>query len=277
MSTPIIRMDVIPPFIHKAHKILKAQGAKKAATTPTPTATRPSQMPFRTAEKQMKLVAHGHGIYENEKDKTIWYREGDVLKLNSDFDKERLINSYLDDCRKAEGRKVVAQVPPQEGAQPSKVNKKIQLELVGLDGNAFSLMGAFQRQARREKWAPAEIKVVLDECMSGDYNHLLATLMNYCESPEGGQDEDDSKFEDLGDDDEPDDDRHARPGGRYSLKTTAQHASDEEPEQDLGTDACPGCECVPGEGVSANCNDPDGCGYWKDLEKQYKRTITKKE
>ena len=30
--------------------------------------------------------------------------------------------------------------------------KKINLKLVGLDGNAFSIMGAFQRQARKENW-----------------------------------------------------------------------------------------------------------------------------
>ena len=56
-------------------------------------------------------------------------------------------------------------------------NKKVKLKLVGLDGNAYALMGAFQRQARKEKWTPDEIKMVLDECMSGDYDHLLTTLM----------------------------------------------------------------------------------------------------
>lgn len=52
-------------------------------------------------------------------------------------------------------------------------DKKINLELVGIDGNAFSLMGAFQRQARKEKWSKDEIDAVLDECMMGDYHHLL--------------------------------------------------------------------------------------------------------
>lgn len=36
-------------------------------------------------------------------------------------------------------------------------NKTINLTLVGLDGNAFSLMGAFQRQARREGWTIAKM------------------------------------------------------------------------------------------------------------------------
>jgi hypothetical protein len=68
-------------------------------------------------------------------------------------------------------RKIMAQI----------VNKTVNLQLVGLDGNAFSLMGAFQRQAARENWTDAEIKAVLDECMSGNYEHLLYTLAQHCE------------------------------------------------------------------------------------------------
>jgi hypothetical protein len=55
-------------------------------------------------------------------------------------------------------------------------NKKIDLALIGLDGNAYSLMGAFQKQARREGWSAEEIKAVLDEAKSGDYAHLVTTL-----------------------------------------------------------------------------------------------------
>ena len=63
------------------------------------------------------------------------------------------------------------------------VDKKVTLRLVGLDSNAFSLMGAFQQQARREKWTASEIAQVLDECRSGDYDHLLVTLRAHCEDP----------------------------------------------------------------------------------------------
>lgn len=59
--------------------------------------------------------------------------------------------------------------------------KKVMLNLVGLDGNAFSLLGAFTRQARKEKWSRDEIKAVTDEATSNDYNHLLATLMDHCD------------------------------------------------------------------------------------------------
>lgn len=63
--------------------------------------------------------------------------------------------------------------------------KKINLKLIGLDGNAFILIGAFQRQAKKEGWTEEEIKGVIDECKQGDYNHLLNTLMSYCKNGGG--------------------------------------------------------------------------------------------
>lgn len=62
--------------------------------------------------------------------------------------------------------------------------KTVELQLVGLDANAFVLMGAFQRAARQQGWTEEDIKVVLDECMSSDYVHLLQTLIAHIESPE---------------------------------------------------------------------------------------------
>ena len=74
--------------------------------------------------------------------------------------------------------------------------KKVKLQLVGLDGNAFALMGAFQRQARKEGWTKEEIKEVLDECQSDDYDHLLATLAEHCEDPDEDDDWDEDKERD---------------------------------------------------------------------------------
>lgn len=28
-------------------------------------------------------------------------------------------------------------------------------------------------------------------------------------------------------------------------------------------EACPGCDCMPGDGLTESCNDPLGCGYWR--------------
>ena len=55
----------------------------------------------------------------------------------------------------------------------------IELDLVGLNGNAFSLMGAFQRAAREQSRTPEEIKAVMDDCTSGDYDHLLQVLVKH--------------------------------------------------------------------------------------------------
>ena len=60
------------------------------------------------------------------------------------------------------------------------LNKKIKLDLTSIDGNAFSLMGHFKKQAQREGWTKEEIDLVLTECRSGDYDHLVVTLITYC-------------------------------------------------------------------------------------------------
>ena len=66
----------------------------------------------------------------------------------------------------------------------NKIKKKVHLNLVGLNGNAFALMGAFQRQALKEGWTKEEIHGVLKEAQSDDYNHLLAILESHCEPSE---------------------------------------------------------------------------------------------
>lgn len=59
--------------------------------------------------------------------------------------------------------------------------KPVKLNLVGTDGNAFSIIGNFKRQARREGWTKEEISKVIDEAMNGDYNHLLYTISSNCD------------------------------------------------------------------------------------------------
>lgn len=64
------------------------------------------------------------------------------------------------------------------------VQKTIKGSLVGLNGNAYNLMGYFQKEARRQGWEKEEIDKVLNECKSSDYNHLVATLLEYIEEEE---------------------------------------------------------------------------------------------
>ncbi len=55
--------------------------------------------------------------------------------------------------------------------------------LVGVDGNAFSIMGQFKQDAKRAGWDKAEIKVVIDAAMKGDYNNLLAVISAQYKNP----------------------------------------------------------------------------------------------
>ncbi len=58
--------------------------------------------------------------------------------------------------------------------------KKVDMDLVGMDGNAFFIIGAFRRNAKKQGWSPAEIDAVIDEAKRGDYDHLLQTIMEHC-------------------------------------------------------------------------------------------------
>lgn len=59
--------------------------------------------------------------------------------------------------------------------------EKVKLDLSGLDGNAFTLMGAFSKAAKQQGRTKEEIQIVMTECQSGDYDHLLQTLLKNTE------------------------------------------------------------------------------------------------
>lgn len=61
------------------------------------------------------------------------------------------------------------------------IEKSVNLDLVGVNGNAFMIMGVFKIQAKKEGWTAVEIEAVLEEAKSKDYNYLLATIENHCE------------------------------------------------------------------------------------------------
>ena len=76
--------------------------------------------------------------------------------------------------------------------------KKVKMELVGLDGNAFAIMGTWRSNALRQGWSQEEVRAVLKEAQSGDYDHLLATIAMNTTEPDDWDDED----EDFDDEDE---------------------------------------------------------------------------
>jgi hypothetical protein len=52
------------------------------------------------------------------------------------------------------------------------------VQLVGKDGNAFSILGRCQSAARKI-WNEAQQKQFHDEATSDDYDHLLRTVAKY--------------------------------------------------------------------------------------------------
>jgi hypothetical protein len=55
----------------------------------------------------------------------------------------------------------------------------VKVKLVGRDGNAFAVLGACRSAAKQAKVPPEEISKFMNEAMSGDYNHLITTCMNW--------------------------------------------------------------------------------------------------
>jgi hypothetical protein len=65
---------------------------------------------------------------------------------------------------------------------------KPNLKLVGEDGNAFSILGRARKALRKAGATKEQIDQVSEEATSGDYNHLLRTMMDYFEV-DGEEDE----------------------------------------------------------------------------------------
>lgn len=49
--------------------------------------------------------------------------------------------------------------------------------LVGVDGNAFNIIGYFSRRAKAAGWSQEDILKVRAEATSKDYDHLVSTIM----------------------------------------------------------------------------------------------------
>jgi len=56
---------------------------------------------------------------------------------------------------------------------------KPKLKLVGMDGNAFMILGLAKRAADKAKWTTAKWETVRTEMMEGDYDHLLRTAVKH--------------------------------------------------------------------------------------------------
>jgi len=51
------------------------------------------------------------------------------------------------------------------------MQKRVKGSLIGIDGNAFMLMGYFQKLARQQGFSREWIQSILDKAMSKDYHY----------------------------------------------------------------------------------------------------------
>ena len=58
---------------------------------------------------------------------------------------------------------------------------EIEVRLLGGEGNAFAILGKVQEALRRGGVPADEVKAFMEEATSGDYHHLLATVMDTVE------------------------------------------------------------------------------------------------
>ena len=57
---------------------------------------------------------------------------------------------------------------------------KVNFDPTTVDSNAFSLLGHFAKQAKKDGWTKEQIEKLKKEAMHGDYDHLVATITNHC-------------------------------------------------------------------------------------------------
>jgi len=63
---------------------------------------------------------------------------------------------------------------------------EVKFQLVGVNSNAFGIMGAAQKAAKKAGLTEEQIEEYLTEAMSGDYNNVITTTLKYF----GGNDDD---------------------------------------------------------------------------------------
>ncbi len=72
---------------------------------------------------------------------------------------------------------------------PEPKHPDVHVRLIGEDGNAYSILGRVSKAMKREGISAEEIAEFMTEAKSGDYNHLLRTVVKYVNT-DGDDDED---------------------------------------------------------------------------------------
>jgi len=71
--------------------------------------------------------------------------------------------------------------PREENTMSNPKYPDVEVQLVGEDGNAFSIMGRVTKALRKAGVAQNEIDAYREEATSGDYDNLLQTTMRWVE------------------------------------------------------------------------------------------------
>jgi hypothetical protein len=81
---------------------------------------------------------------------------------------------------------------------------EVKVDLVGQDGNAFSIMSRVTLAMRRARISKEEQKAFQDEAKSGDYDHLLQTCMEWvtCDDYDDCDEDYDEDYDVYRDDDD---------------------------------------------------------------------------
>lgn len=64
--------------------------------------------------------------------------------------------------------------------QPT-THRRLPVDLTEIDGNAFFIIGALRKAAKRAGWAQAEIDDMTNRLKAGNYDDLVRVAMEYCE------------------------------------------------------------------------------------------------
>lgn len=121
----------------------------------------------------------------------LLYQKLEALNENIDDAYYDVNEPFLRDCNDHFTTLVDAMLTNQEVAvltSPGSIDiapvvseTKPRVKLLGGDGNAFVILGACRKSARRSDWSNERIEMVLAEMQEGDYDHLLATACKYFE------------------------------------------------------------------------------------------------
>ncbi len=66
---------------------------------------------------------------------------------------------------------------------------KPKVKLVDTDGNAFAILARCMKAAKRAGWSQEKLTSFQKEATSGDYDHLLQTVLKHFDDARNGVDE----------------------------------------------------------------------------------------